>query len=110
MLTREARDRFRILAGLKIPEHMDRDGRTATSERVDVARVREFVVHVDGGGVLEKFPEARAGVGKAPRGRFDEESFEGGAGAAKLSRGHGENRSGNEMCVARKRLSAAKLR
>src|SRR5687768_3359625 len=64
VLACESGDRFRVLIRLEIPEYMDRDGRTATGQGVDVARVSEFVPKIDGGGILKKLSEASAGIGE----------------------------------------------
>ena len=102
VFAREAGDRLRVLTGLEVPLHVNGHRRATTGERMDVTRVGELVVHIDGGGVLEKFPKARARVGKTPRGRFDEEGVEGGAGAAELGRSHGREVNDKEVCVLKR--------
>jgi hypothetical protein len=75
------------------------------SQSIDVAGVGQLVVEVDRGGVLEKLPEARAGVGKAPGGRFDLEVIEGLDGAAEKFRGHGKE----DFCRGPMKKSGAKI-
>jgi hypothetical protein len=90
VLACESRDRLRILAGFEIPQHMYRDGRAASREAMHVSRIAQLVPEIDRRRVLEEFSEARAGVGKAPRGGFDREGFERLTGAAELSGRHGD--------------------
>ena len=68
---------------------MHRDRGAATGETMNMTGIGQLVPEIDGRRVLEKLPEPRAGVGKAPRRRFDCEGIERLTGAAELGRRHG---------------------
>src|SRR4051812_29735804 len=76
MLLRDFRRFGRVDADGKIPQHVHRNARAAAGELVHDAGVFEFFVDRARGGRLQKFPEARAGVGVTPAWRFDVELIE----------------------------------
>ena len=78
--------------------------RAATRERVHMTGIGELIVHIDRGGVLKKFPEARTRIGEAPRGRLNLECGKRLDGAAKkLGRHRGKSQSLPRGCQAKSR-------
>lgn len=62
----EPRDRFGVLARFEIPEHVNRNRRTASGQLMNMTGIRKLVANIDRGSVLEELSETGACVGESP--------------------------------------------
>src|ERR1700722_10712838 len=60
----------------EIPEDMNGHGRTNSGKGMDLPGVGELVIDIDGGCLLEEFPEPSTGIGESPTGCLDPKLIE----------------------------------